>query len=284
LTVTYTFTHPADDTGPSYSASVVSPTKLPMADACRLAADEMAGVWPKTAVENELVYEQPTADPAADVARIVASYSGCGRCHLSARRTLVSGVKGDPRATVLCVGDGPGYHENSRGVPFVGPAGRLQEELFREFDIDPFSVAWMDTLGCRPVDDQWNPVRPPKRGELLACSARAWGLFATIRPRVVVCFGKEATAVFWDEPPKDVWSWHRIAPPDAPDDWVMVGYARHPRYLAKVIGMPSNYKEFAAARTFYGMLREQLPSLTKVSAWRLGLRYLSGFSAPVVTA
>ena len=107
-------------------------------------------------------------------------------------------------------------------------------------------------------------------------------LLSAIRPRVVVCFGKEATAAFWETPP-DVWTWHRVVPPEAPDDWVLVGHARRPDYLAHVIGMPSNYKEYASARTFYGLLQKQVATLTKVSAWRLGLQFLSNFVEPLAT-
>jgi uracil-DNA glycosylase family 4 len=158
----------------------------------------------------------------------------------------------------------------------------LQDELFREFGINPFALAWLNLVGCRPCDYAvWADNRAPNRVEMLACSERTWMLMSAIRPRVVVCLGKEATAMFWDKPP-DVWTWHRLVPPDAPDDWIMVGHARHPAYLARVIGMPSNYKEYASARTFYGALREQLDGMSKTSAWRFGLRYLNGLSEPEV--
>jgi DNA polymerase len=245
-----------------------------------MGASNMEGVWPSSVMTNTLEYQPAPGDPRSAVEHIASKYAACGRCHLAARRTQVCVLKGNPYSAVACIGEGPGRDEDARGIPFVGVAGRLQDELFREFGIEPYSLAWMNLVGCRPCNDYWADNRAPSLPEMIACSDRTWMLLQAIRPRVVVCLGKEATSIFWDEPP-DPWTWHRVAPPDAPEDWVMVGHARHPAWLSRVIGMPSNYKEYAAARTFYGLLREQIASLTKVSAWRLGLRYLSGFSDPV---
>ena len=280
MVTTYTLQHPAPDGGPGNSSTVVSPHPIEVAEACRLAAEAVDGIAPSLVLQNTLDYPQPLADSTQGVQAIATKYVGCSRCHLSSRRTFVCNLKGDPNATVACVGDGPTRDDNERGTPFVGPAGRLQDELFREFGIDPFSLAWLNLVGCRPCEYAvWAANRPPTRIEMLACSERTWGLLSAVRPRVVVCLGKEATALFWDKPPP-VWTWHRVIPPDAPDDWVMVGHARHPAYLARVIGMPSNYKEYASARTFYSALSGQMASLSKTVAWRFGLRYLNGFTKP----
>ena len=282
MATTYTFTHPAPDRGPSLSSTVVAPQPLPLADACQLAATEVGGAWPSHIIQNVLDYPPVAGDATQGVQAVASRYTECSRCHLSTRRTYICNLKGDPQSPVACVGGGPGRDEDSRGTPFVGNDGRLQDELFREFGINPNALAWLNLVGCRPTDHRvWSDDRPPNRVEMLACSERTWMLMSALRPRVVVCFGKDATAMFWDKPP-ELWSWHRLVPPDAPDDWIMVGHARHPAYLARVIGMPSNYKEYASARTFYGALREKLPGMSKTSAWRFGLRYLSGLAGPEV--
>ena len=282
MVTTYTFSHLAPDQGPSHSSTVVTPQPLQVVGACQLAANAVGGVWPSSIVQNTLDYPPVPLDSVQGVQAVAARYAECSRCHLSTRRTYICNVKGDPNSPVACVGEGPGRDEDARGTPFVGAAGRLQDELFREFGINPNGLAWLNLVGCRPCDYAvWADNRAPNRVEMLACSERTWMLMSAIRPRVVVCLGAEATAMFWDKPP-DVWTWHRLALPDAPDDWIMVGYARHPAYLARVIGMPSNYKEYASARTFYGALRGEMAGLCKVSAWRFGLRYLDGLSAPEV--
>lgn len=280
MVTTYTFSHPAPDRGPAVSSTVVCPQPIEPAEACRLAAAEVGGAWPSTIVQNTLDYPSPPADPGQGVQAVAARYAECSRCHLSTRRTYICNLKGDPYSPVVCVGEGPDRDEDSRGAPFVGRPGRLQDELFREFGINPNALAWMNLVGCRPCDHAvWADNRSPSAVEMLACSERTWMLLSTLRPRVVVCLGEEATALFWDKPP-DVWTWHRLVPPDVPDDWIMVGYAKHPAYLARVIGMPSNYKEYASARTFYGGLRAQIDSLRKTTAWRFGLRYLNSLTEP----
>jgi len=109
--------------------------------------------------------------------------------------------------------------------------------------------------------------------EKLACSEHLLMLLRIIRPRVVLCLGKQATSMFWDEPPCPN-SWHPFALPDHPDDWIYVGALRHPAYLLRS-AMP-NYKELFAARIALMKLKTWLPTLTKVREWRFGLRYMEG--------
>jgi uracil-DNA glycosylase family 4 len=281
LIVTYTSHHPPQGYGYATTSSVVAPRSLPTVDVQGLATTEV-GWPPQSTIEHTLEYKQPAADSRQAVTDLIAQYSNCARCHLSGRRNAVSFLKGNPYSPVALVGEGPGKDADAQGMPFVGRDGRLQDELFRTFGIDPMALAWMNLVGCRPCDALTTDSRAPKLGEMLACSERTWTLLAAIRPRVVICLGPASTRIFWDEAP-DVWTWHRVVPEHAPQDWVMVGHARHPAYLARVIGMPSNYKEYAAARTFYGLLRDQMPTLVNTSAWQFGLRYLTTFNAPVVT-
>ena len=103
--------------------------------------------------------------------------------------------------------------------------------------------------------------------ERVACSERTWMLLCAIRPSVVVCLGSEATGAFWVEPPPP-WTWHTL------DDGVVVGHARHPAYLLRVLATPIGEREYEAARRFYAVLRERMPALRKLAAWPLPLLYL----------
>jgi hypothetical protein len=98
---------------------------------------------------------------------------------------------------------------------------------------------------------------------------------------VVLCLGAGATSIFYDEPPS-VNTWETFTPEDAPDDWIAVGYVRHPAYLLRSIVVPKQYKEYAAALRFYRRLKAKLATLDKVSRWRFGLRYVDTFDAPAV--
>lgn len=180
----------------------------------------------------------------------------------------VAHYRGNPNATIVFLGDGPGREENDMGEPFVGPAGKLQDVLNRNNGLDSAKhILWMNMLGCRAAAN-WAADRDPTTAELAACSERVWMMLTAIRPRVVVCMGEVATRYFFSETP-NIWSYVRLVPRGNPEDWIMVGYAQHPSYLVRTMGVVSNYRQFAAQRTFYSMLVSHLPSLTKVNAWRL---------------
>jgi DNA polymerase len=224
---------------------------------------------------HELTYPEVPADSAAAVRFVEERYTNCARCHLSNRRTRIAFVKGNPNAACGFLGEGPGRNEDIQGVPFVGRAGKLQDTICEEQSIDPIAdIAWFNLVGCRPCKTRWSEDRPPTLVERIACSERTLGLLRAIRPRVLVCLGAEATAMFWDSPP-NVWTWTTFQPAALQGDWLVVGYARHPAYLCRTIAAPGGAKELHAARRFYGELRERLPGLTKLPVWPMPLNYLS---------
>lgn len=207
------------------------------------------------------------------VEAVCARYDGCARCHLSERRTRVCHFKGNANATVVALGEGPGRAEDTRGIPFCGQGGKLQDGLLREVGIDPLrDLAWINLVGCRPCDNRYASDRPPSEVEKIACSEHLTLLLRAIRPRVVLCLGDQATALFWDKPPPPN-TWHTIKPREAPQDWIVVGVARHPEYLLRSV--VSRYQEYFAARMFLMRLKARMPSLTHPDAWRLVPRYVS---------
>ena len=223
-----------------------------------------------------LDYPAVPSDPQQGVDFVTERYRQCDRCHLSSSRMRVCMLKGNPYATVVFVGEGPGKKENMRGEVFCGPSGVLEDELCREVGIDPHrDIAWLNLVGCRPTKD--GEDRPPSLIEKAACSERTLGLLQAIRPRVVVCLGAHATSMFWGEPPNPN-TWHTLRPRDYPDDWVVVGVARHPAYLLRSV--MTRYQEYFAAKLFLRRLKRRLPTLTKTNGWRFGLRYTREFDGP----
>jgi uracil-DNA glycosylase family 4 len=220
-----------------------------------------------------LDYPNLGSDPAAGIEAVRQRYADCERCHLSDRRTRIVHVKGNPNAAVLVLGEGPGRKEDTAGEPFIGPAGKLQDEMFRECGIDPLrEVAWITMVGCRPCNSRYDEERAPTDVEKLACSERTLLLLRALRPRVVICLGEGATSMFWSEPPAPN-TWHPLRPKTAPEDWIVVGVARHPTYILNSV--MKNYREYFAAKLFLRRLRRRMNgSLTKVSAWRFMPDYL----------
>jgi uracil-DNA glycosylase family 4 len=278
----YVLTHQGDTRTAVALTTVVSPTALSIEAAHALEGAPASVALTRRSRLNLDLARAVDPDPAAAAAALGARFADCRRCHLSERRDHVVQWRGNIDAVLVVVGDSPSVDDDHRGRPFVSPHGRLQDELFRDSGIDPEDdVVWMTTVGCRSCDSRIDVDRPPTRVEQIACSERTLGLLRALRPRVVLCLGAEAAGIFFDTPPP-VNTWVTLTPDDAPEDWIAVGYARHPAYLMRSIIVPKQYKEYAAAVRFYRRLKAKLARLDKVTAWRFGLRYVETLDAPAV--
>ena len=123
------------------------------------------------------------------LAEVALEASTCTRCKLAGmgRTQVVFGV-GDPRAEVMFVGEGPGYHEDKQGEPFVGAAGQLLNQLLSEIGIPRQDVYINNVILCRPPGN-----RDPLPDELDACKPWLDERIAIIDPAVVVTLGNWAT-------------------------------------------------------------------------------------------
>ena len=81
----------------------------------------------------------------SELAEIAA---GCTRCRLSAGRTQVVFGSGSPTADLLFVGEGPGFHEDRQGIPFVGAAGQLLNTLLGEIGVPRNDVYICNVIKC----------------------------------------------------------------------------------------------------------------------------------------
>lgn len=129
---------------------------------------------------------------AMDWDTLEASIRACTRCGLCAGRThAVPGV-GDRGARWLFVGEGPGRNEDMQGEPFVGPAGKLLDNMLRALGlargIDTYIA---NIVKCRPVGADGRD-RPPAPDEIAACLPYLQRQVELIRPDVIVALGKTA--------------------------------------------------------------------------------------------
>ena len=100
----------------------------------------------------------------ANMEELNANCLGCMRCELGKTRTnLVFGV-GNDRAEVMLIGEGPGEQEDLQGIPFVGPAGQLLDNMLRMIDLDRSKVYIANIVKCRPPRN-----RDPRDEEQDAC-------------------------------------------------------------------------------------------------------------------
>jgi DNA polymerase len=116
----------------------------------------------------------------------------CTRCSLCKTRTnTVPGV-GDTNAEWLFIGEGPGYHEDQQGEPFVGRSGMLLDNMMSAIGIQRSDNAYIaNIVKCRASDER-KKDRPPTEEEAATCIPYLWWQITRIRPKVIVALGKTA--------------------------------------------------------------------------------------------
>jgi uracil-DNA glycosylase len=121
--------------------------------------------------------------------------STCTRCRLSAGRTQVVFADGNPDADLMFIGEGPGYHEDVQGLPFVGAAGQLLNRLLGEIDLRREDVRITNVVLCRPPGN-----RDPMPDEIEACKPYLQEHVELVDPQVVCTLGNFATRVILERP------------------------------------------------------------------------------------
>jgi DNA polymerase len=120
-----------------------------------------------------------------ELATIAAS---CTDCELSKSRTNVVFGDGDHEADLMFIGEGPGFHEDQQGLPFVGKSGQLLETLLSEIGLHRKEVYIANVVKCRPPGN-----RDPRPDEIEACKGYLRRQLELIQPRVVVTLGNFST-------------------------------------------------------------------------------------------
>jgi uracil-DNA glycosylase len=124
-----------------------------------------------------------------------AEVAGCVRCALAQTRTQVVFGSGSPTAELMFVGEAPGFHEDKQGVPFVGAAGKLLDQLLEGIGLTRRDVFVANVLKCRPPGN-----RDPLPEEIQACESHLWRQIELIEPRVVATLGNFATKLLSGRP------------------------------------------------------------------------------------
>jgi uracil-DNA glycosylase len=131
----------------------------------------------------------------APLAALRDAVSGCTRCPLSQTRTQVVFGSGSPTADLMFVGEAPGFHEDKQGVPFVGQAGKLLDNLLGEIGLSRPQVYIANVLKCRPPGN-----RDPLPDEIAACEGHLFKQVELIQPRVICTLGNFATKLLTGRP------------------------------------------------------------------------------------
>jgi len=117
-----------------------------------------------------------------------AEASSCTKCRLAEGRTQVVYGVGAADADLLFIGEGPGFHEDKQGEPFVGAAGQLLTKMLQGIGLERSEVYIANIVKCRPPGN-----RDPQPDEIEACTPWLVEQISLIQPRVVVTLGNFAT-------------------------------------------------------------------------------------------
>jgi uracil-DNA glycosylase family 4 len=141
------------------------------------------------------MHSRPAGERREALVELYREASGCLRCPLSEGRTNVVFGAGHADADLMFVGEAPGQQEDLQGLPFVGRAGQLLDELLMEVGLRREDVFVANTLKCRPPGN-----RDPEPAEIEACRPYLEQQIALIEPSVICTLGNFATKLLTRSP------------------------------------------------------------------------------------
>jgi uracil-DNA glycosylase family 4 len=149
-------------------------------------ADEISAYQENVAQKSYL----PTSEDREAALHVILDDIGpnCQRCKLAklGRKQIVFGT-GDPNAELMFIGEGPGADEDAQGLPFVGRAGQLLNNMITAMGLKREQVYIANIVKCRPPGN-----RTPERDECDTCSPFLMRQIRVVRPKVIVALGATA--------------------------------------------------------------------------------------------
>ena len=124
----------------------------------------------------------------SDWAQLKASVANCTACSLCQSRTKTVFGVGDENADWLCVGEAPGVEEDAKGEPFVGPAGKLLDNMLEAINLKRGKNIYIaNIVKCRPPAN-----RNPDTSEAQQCEPYLTRQIELIKPKLIIALGKVA--------------------------------------------------------------------------------------------
>ena len=128
----------------------------------------------------------------SELEALAAQIGVCTNCALSQTRTHAVPGEGPQQPEVMFIGEGPGFHEDQQGRPFVGPAGQYLEQLLASIGMRRDQVFIANVVKCRPPNN-----RDPLPGEISACRSYLDRQIELLQPKVIVTLGRFSLAQFF---------------------------------------------------------------------------------------
>ncbi|HTZ60546.1 MAG TPA: uracil-DNA glycosylase [Acidobacteriaceae bacterium] len=138
-------------------------------------------------IQPEIGSVVPPASRHAALHAIQREIGDCTRCALSRGRNKIVFADGDPNARLMFVGEGPGADEDAQGLPFVGRAGQLLNNMIAATGLKREQVYIANVVKCRPPQN-----RVPEPEEANTCMPFLFQQIDVVRPEVIVALGSTA--------------------------------------------------------------------------------------------
>jgi len=132
--------------------------------------------------------------PREELETVASEVAACTDCKLHMSRKKAVPGEGPADTELMFIGEGPGFHENEQGRPFVGAAGQFLEELLAGIGLQRNQVFICNVVKCRPPGN-----RDPLPEEIQACSKYLDRQIRAINPKVIATLGRYSMAKFYPE-------------------------------------------------------------------------------------
>jgi uracil-DNA glycosylase len=127
----------------------------------------------------------------SELAELYNQVRACRACVLAEGRTNAVPGEGPEDASIMMIGEAPGFHENRLGRPFVGAAGKFLEDLLASINMTRDQVYICNVIKCRPPNN-----RGPLPNEIAACAPYLDRQIALIKPRMIITLGSYSMTKF----------------------------------------------------------------------------------------
>ncbi len=212
-----------------------------------VATDAKSGVATVLATTGMAVQEAAADIASLSSSELDAAIRQCTRCRLCEGRTHAVPGKGNQQARWLFVGEGPGHTEDVQGEPFVGPAGKLLDNMIHAMQLQRDADTYITNIvKCHPVGADGRD-RPPVTEEIAACIPYLQRQIALQKPAIIIALGKTAAVTLLGREESASLSALRGQPYQYAGVPVVVTY--HPAYLLrKPVDKAKAWRDLCMAR------------------------------------
>lgn len=148
----------------------------------------LAPIITPRAISAPSLFDVPRLAGTDSLGKIRSDIGDCRLCRLCEGRTNIVFGDGSAKAQLVFVGEGPGHDEDVQGLPFVGRAGKLLNQMIEAMGLRRQDVYICNVVKCRPPGN-----RAPEKDEMATCSPFLLRQLEVISPKVIVCLGAIAS-------------------------------------------------------------------------------------------